>query len=188
MDDVSMIVEDLREPILKIKKLQEESLSIVISDIDFIIKNNVKDKNKIENLLDMLRCDWDTEEIYSFLIDSDIREFLLDNDLDARDTRYFRMAFINKIIGDVYEFESYNRVIKNIEIEKGVYQQFYYQISNIIDDAAKRLNFFVEHGVDLLNSYYFYHRQGDDFINQVQTYIYESKYFDTLWKELGVHE
>ena len=54
MDDVSMIVEDLREPILKIKKLQEESLSIVISDIDFIIKNNVKDKNKIENLLDKL--------------------------------------------------------------------------------------------------------------------------------------
>ncbi len=148
----------------------------------FRIINTFNLDKKIENLLDMLRCDWDTEEIYSFLIDSDIREFLLDNDLDARDTRYFRMAFINKIIGDVYEFESYNRVIKNIEIEKGVYQQFYYQISNIIDDAAKRLNFFVEHGVDLLNSYYFYHRQGDDFINQVQTYIYESKYFDTLLK------
>ena len=54
MDDVSMIVEELREPILKIKRLQEESLNIVISDIDFIIKNNVKDISKIENLFDKL--------------------------------------------------------------------------------------------------------------------------------------
>ena len=54
MNDVSKIVEELRELILEMKRLQEESLSIVISDIEFIIKNNVKDIKRIENLLDRL--------------------------------------------------------------------------------------------------------------------------------------
>lgn len=102
----------------------------------------------------------DYTEFMSLLLDDrEIYDLLFYTFLDARNSSFYKVEMIRKIIADVFEFLEYRlTLINNLEDRK-----HYEEIKNLKTDKASIINYFVNNYIYLLEKYSEYNECSDYF-------------------------
>ncbi len=139
-------------------------------DNDFIISDYTVDK-KLSIILDSFDKEGlSSLEIYQLLLDhTSIYYQLYKVDLDARYSDFYKMLMIRKILSDVFEFESYLKTL--LHNNSCVH---YDNLKSMTFNWENLLNYFVDKGVFLIESYYNYHYQSDNFREKARLHIYRN--------------
>ena len=91
------LIEELKTPIIKLNNMQLEKLKFIKSEVSFIIKNDVKDKKRIEKTFDMFLdlAYWFGDQIEKEYYD--LLEYYKEIDFDvAKDYERFYLKIINE--------------------------------------------------------------------------------------------
>lgn len=92
-----ILIEELKTPIIKLNNMQLEKLKFIKSEVSFIIKNDVKDKKRIEKTFDMFLdlAYWFGDQIEKEYYD--LLEYYKEIDFDvAKDYERFYLKIINE--------------------------------------------------------------------------------------------
>ena len=96
-NSVDNLIEELKTPIIELNNMQLTQLNFIKSEVSFIIKNNINDKNRIEKTFDMLLdlAYWFGKEIEKEYYD--LLEYYKKIDFDvAKDYERFYLKIINE--------------------------------------------------------------------------------------------
>lgn len=115
---------------------------------------------KLEECLALL--EEDHTELFDLLTTHEsIYDILMDNDLDGRFEDYFKLLMIGKILGDVFEVESYNH--SNSEDAKR-----YRELLDVARSKDLSFPYFFDNAGYLLDTYFNYHHADEDYIRHVR--------------------
>lgn len=115
---------------------------------------------KLEECLALL--EEDHTELFDLLTTHEsIYDILMDNDLDGRFEDYFKLLMIGKILGDVFEVESYNH--SNNENAKR-----YRELLDVARSKDLSFPYFFDNAGYLLDTYFNYHHADEDYIRHVR--------------------
>ena len=92
-----ILIEELKTPIIKLNNMQSEKLKFIKSEVNFIIKNDVNDKKRIEKTFDMFLdlAYWFGDQIEKEYYD--LLEYYKEIDFDvAKDYERFYLKIINE--------------------------------------------------------------------------------------------
>lgn len=96
-NSVDNLIEELKTPIIELNNMQLTQLNFIKSEVGFIIKNNIKNKKRIEKTFDMLLdlAYWFGKEIEKEY--DDLLEYYKKIDFDlAKDYEQFYLKIINE--------------------------------------------------------------------------------------------
>lgn len=148
-------------------------------DPDIIINDYTLDKKLSIILTDLDNAGLSSSEIYQLLLDhTSIYDQLYRVGLDARFSDFYKMLMIRKILSDVFEFESYLKV--KLSNDASLHYDCFKKMTINWDNL---LNYFVDKGTFLIESYYNYHIQSDNFKEKTRLHIYhndELKFVDQI--------
>lgn len=138
---------------------------------DIIFSDYTLDK-KLSIILDSFdNAGLSSTEIYELLLDhTSIYESLYKVRLDARHSDFYKMLMIRKILSDVFEFESY------IKSKLNDNTSFHYDyLKNMTINWENLLNYFIDKGTFLVESYYNYQIQNINIKEKARLHIYHNK-------------
>lgn len=137
---------------------------------DIIFSDYTLDK-KLSIILDSFdNAGLSSTEIYELLLDhTSIYESLYKVRLDARYSDFYKLLMIRKILSDVFEFESYIKVKLNNNTSL-----HYDYLKNMTINWENLLNYFIDKGTFLIESYYNYQIQSINIKEKARLHIYHS--------------
>lgn len=137
---------------------------------DIIISDYTVD-NKLSVILDSFdKNGLSSLDIYQLLLDhTSIYYQLYQVGLDARYSDFYKRLMIRKILSDVFEFESYLKV----RLDNNASLHYDY-LKSIKLNWENLLNYFVDKGTFLIESYYNYHIQSKNFSEKARLHIYRN--------------
>lgn len=122
---------------------------------------------KLEECLALL--EEDHTELFDLLTTHEsIYDILMDNDLDGRFEDYFKLLMIGKILGDVFEVESYNH--SNNENAKR-----YRELLDVARSKDLSFPYFFDNAGYLLDTYFNYHHADEDYIRHVRLSVKDNQ-------------
>lgn len=148
-------------------------------DSDIIINDYTLDKKLSIVLTNFDNAGLSSTEIYQLLLDhTSIYDQLYRVGLDARYSDFYKMLMIRKILSDVFEFESY------LKIKLGNNASLHYDyLKNMTLNWENLLNYFIDKGTFLIESYYNYKIQSVNIKEKARLHIYhndELKFVDQI--------
>lgn len=145
---------------------------------DIIFSDYTLDKKLSIILNDFDKSGLSSTEIYQLLLDhTSIYEPLYRVGLDARYSDFYKLLMIRKILSDVFEFESYIKVKLNNNTS------FHYDyLKNMTINWENLLNYFIDKGTLLIESYYNYQIQNINIKEKARLHIYHSNELKILDK------